>query len=53
MNFNIAHQINKIKKRSALTKLLEKFDIKITVTGGGSSGQAGAKRENKICLTQE
>ena len=27
-----------------LTKLLEKFDIKITVTGGGGSGQAGAIR---------
>ena len=33
-----------VRQPLELTELLEKFDIKITVSGGGGSGQAGAIR---------
>ncbi|WP_062267942.1 30S ribosomal protein S9 [Endozoicomonas arenosclerae] len=33
-----------VRQPLELTELLEKFDIKITVVGGGGSGQAGAIR---------
>jgi small subunit ribosomal protein S9 len=33
-----------VRQPLELTELLEKFDIKITVAGGGGSGQAGAIR---------
>ncbi|MRI32311.1 30S ribosomal protein S9 [Endozoicomonas sp. OPT23] len=33
-----------VRQPLELTELLEKFDLKITVTGGGGSGQAGAIR---------
>ena len=33
-----------VRQPLELTELLEKFDINITVTGGGGSGQAGAIR---------
>ena len=33
-----------VRQPLELTELLEKFDIKITVCGGGGSGQAGAIR---------
>ncbi|WP_252176279.1 30S ribosomal protein S9 [Endozoicomonas sp. 4G] len=33
-----------VRQPLELTELLEKFDIKITVNGGGGSGQAGAIR---------
>ena len=33
-----------VRQPLELTELLEKFDLKITVSGGGGSGQAGAIR---------
>lgn len=33
-----------VRQPLELTELIEKFDIKITVSGGGGSGQAGAIR---------
>lgn len=33
-----------VRQPLELTEMLEKFDIKITVSGGGGSGQAGAIR---------
>ena len=33
-----------VRQPLELTELTEKFDIKITVSGGGGSGQAGAIR---------
>lgn len=33
-----------VRQPLELTELMEKFDIKITVSGGGGSGQAGAIR---------
>lgn len=33
-----------VRQPLELTKLTEKFDIKVTVTGGGTTGQAGAIR---------
>jgi small subunit ribosomal protein S9 len=33
-----------VRQPLELTRLLEKFDVKVTVTGGGTTGQAGAIR---------
>ena len=33
-----------VRQPLELTKLTEKFDIKVTVSGGGTTGQAGATR---------
>ena len=37
-----------VRQPLALTELLENFDIKVNVHGGGESGQAGAVRHGRL-----